>query len=128
MAVISIFFFVFIFGDLVWCWNACLSVRRFPRPWRIAARVGAIAFAAIQALGFLVLVFGRRLDLPLESYFPKPLIAGVYLWHCLVLLPMALLWFLGKLTRGILWIARALARRNEVEHQGLKMPSVPSPT
>jgi hypothetical protein len=110
MSVVTIAFVIFILGDLVWCWNACLASRRFPRPWRMAARVAAIAFTAIQMIGFLLMIFSRQLDIPMESFYPKPAIAAVYIWHCLVLLPMAFLWFLAKVVGGLLWIARKLAR------------------
>ena len=108
MSVITIAFVVFIVGDLVWCWNACLSTRRFPQPWRMVARAGAITFTTVQMVGFFLMIFSRQLDIPLESFFPKPAIACIYIWHCLVLLPTAFLWFLAKVIGGLLWIGRKL--------------------
>jgi predicted MPP superfamily phosphohydrolase len=108
MSVVTIAFYIFIVGDVVWCWNACLAARRFPQTLQTVARIGAIAFTAMQMAGFFLMVFSRQLDLPLESFFPKPAIAAVYIWHCLILLPTAFLWFLTKVVASLLWIARKL--------------------
>jgi hypothetical protein len=110
MVVFSILFLVLFLGDFFWCWKAQVRLRRLAWRWRGLASVCLVAFAALQASGLLLLFFGRRLDLLPESVFPKPLIAGIYIWHCLVLLPILLLWFVGTLAGGILRIARALAR------------------
>jgi len=115
MTVVSIIFLIFILGDFVWCWKSLVRFRRLPQPWRMAGNVSLIIFTAVQMSGFLVLVFGRRVDLPVESFFPKSLIAGVYLWHCLVLLPMVFLWFLARVAGGILWIGRTLVRPGQTE-------------
>jgi predicted MPP superfamily phosphohydrolase len=109
MSVVSIAFVIFILGDVIWCWNSCLAARRFPRPWRAVIVAGAIAFAVFQMAGFFLMIFSRQLDIPMESFFPKPAIAAVYIWHCLILLPTAFLWFLAKVVGGVLWIARKLA-------------------
>jgi predicted MPP superfamily phosphohydrolase len=74
-----------------------------------------VLFAFLQMVGLILLFFGRRLDWPLETIFPKPLIAGVYIWHCLVLLPMAFLWLLTKMATGVLWVARLFSRLKKAE-------------
>src|ERR1700730_16837325 len=102
MSVFSIIFLVLFLGDFFWGWKAWLRLRRLPQPWRGAGIAGVAVFTAVQASGLLLLFFGRRFHLPTESLFPKQLIAGIYLWHCFVLLPTMFLWFLGRLTRGIL--------------------------
>lgn len=111
----ALIFLVLFFGDLVWGWKACARVRRLPSPWAGIVMAGVIAFALVQAAGIILLFFGRRLDWPVETLFPKPIIAGVYIWHCLVLLPLAFLWFLGRIAAGVLRIARALSRLKRVE-------------
>ena len=109
MAVFSIIFLVLFLGDFFWCWKAWLRLRRLPRPWRGTGIVGVASFTAVQAAGLLLLFFGRRFHWPTESVFPQQLIAGVYLWHCFVLLPTMFLWSLGWAAGGILWIGRTLA-------------------
>jgi len=108
MAVVSFIFLILLLGDLVWCWNFHRRLRRFPQPrlWQAAL----LFFTGIQVVGLLLLFFGRRFDLPSEAYMGKPIVAAVYIWHCLVLLPVAFLWFLGKAAAEILRIARILAK------------------
>src|SRR5579862_6203928 len=108
MAIVSLIFFILLLGDLVWCWNFHRRLRRFPR--RVLWQTGLFLFTGIQVAGLLLLFFGRRFDLPSEAYMGKPVVAAVYIWHCLVLLPVAFLWFLGKAAAEILRIARILAK------------------
>lgn len=110
MAVFSIIFSALFLGDFFWGWKTHLRFRRLGRPWSGIASAGLWIFTVAQALGLIVLFFGRRLDLPLESWFPKALIAGIYIWHCLVLLPLLVIWFGGRVVAGILWLARTLSR------------------
>ncbi|HSI15819.1 MAG TPA: metallophosphoesterase [Chthoniobacter sp.] len=111
----ALIFLVLFLGDLVWGWKTSMRVRRLPRPWAGFAMASVIAFAMLQAAGIILLFFGRRLDWPVETLFPKPIIAGVYIWHCLVLLPLAFLWFLWRIAAGVLRIARALSRLKRAE-------------
>lgn len=108
MAIICLIFIILLLGDLVWCWNLHLTLRRFPRPalWNI----GLFLFTGTQVIGLLLLFFGRRFDLPSEAFMGKPVVAAVYIWHCLVLLPLAFLWFLGKASAEVLRIGRILAK------------------
>jgi predicted MPP superfamily phosphohydrolase len=110
MLVFALIFLILFLGDLVWSWRTCVRARRLPQPWAGIGIAGVLVFAVLQAAGLLLLFFGRRLDWPVESMFPKAVIAGIYIWHCLILLPLAFLWFLGKVATGILSVARMLSR------------------
>ena len=87
MAVFSFIFLILFLGDFVWCWK--LHQRLRPFPWRLAGNIGLFTFTGIQVFGLLLLFFGRRWDLPLETSISKPVIAAIYIWHCLVLLPVS---------------------------------------
>lgn len=119
MSVFAIIFLVLFLGDFVWCWKTQAELQRLPARWVRIARGGVIAFGLLQALGVVFLFFGRQLHWPLETLFPKPVIAGVYIWHCLVLLPVGFLWFLKELAHSVLWIGRTLA--------GLRLAEQPVP-
>jgi uncharacterized protein len=107
MAVFSIIFLILFLGDFVWCWKLHVRLRRLP--WRVAGNIGLFTFTALQACGLIVLFFGRRWGLPLETSLGKPLIAFIYIWHCLVLLPVAFLWMLRRIAQEVLRVARILA-------------------
>lgn len=111
----ALIFLVLFLGDVVWGWKTFGRMCRLPRPLGGIGAAGVVSFAVLQAAGIILLFFGRRLDWPVETLFPKSIIAGIYIWHCLVLLPMAFLWFLGRLAGGVLWIARALSRLKRAE-------------
>jgi len=110
MVFFSLVFLALFLGDFFWCWKMHRRLRRFRRPWRRGLSVCVVLFAVVQACGLLVLFFGRRLDLLTESLFPEPLIAFIYIWHCLVLLPVLLIWFASGVAAGILRLGRMLAR------------------
>ncbi len=109
MAVYNLIFLILFLGDFVWCWKMHRRLSRFP--WPVAWKIGLFTFTTVQVFGLVVLFFGRRLDLPLETSLGKPLVAGIYIWHCLVLLPLALLWLVTKAVTGPLWIGRVLTGR-----------------
>jgi predicted MPP superfamily phosphohydrolase len=116
-----------IFGDLVWGVKTFLRVRRFPGPWRWVASAAVIAFAGLQLCGFALLIFGRGMDLPLESLFPKPLIALVYIWHCLILLPVICLWFVGQIVGRVRqFIRRRLGNRGQNTRAPAPTPEQPA--
>lgn len=124
MVFFSLVFLALFLGDFFWCWKTHFRLRSLPRPWLGVANAGLVVFTAVQVLGLLVLFFGRRLDLPLESILPKALIAVIYIWHCLVLLPLLLVWFVAGVGAGILKIARAISRfkrtkRSEKSDEGV---------
>jgi hypothetical protein len=118
MTVFGIIFLVLFLGNVFWWWKAQATMRRLPKPWVTVAVLGVPVFALLQAAGLMMLFFGRQLDWPLESLFPKPLIAAIYIWHCLVLLPLMFVWLLVKFAGGVLWVARALARHRRVSRAG----------
>src|SRR5258706_15644265 len=97
MSFFGIIFLILFLGDFFWCWKAHLRLRRLPRPWPAIANVCLWAFTLLQAFGLGMLFFGRRMDWPLETAFPKPVIAGIYIWHCLELLPLMLLCFAERI-------------------------------
>lgn len=116
----ALIFLVLFLGDVVWGWKTTLRMRRLSPPWAGIGTTSVVIYAILQGAGIILLFFGRRLDWPVETMFPKAIIAAVYIWHCLILLPLAFLWLLGKIAAGVLWLARMLSR--------LKRKEVPQPS
>lgn len=117
MLAIGFIFLVLFLGDLLWGWKTQVRLRRLPRPWKGITIAGLLIFTFLQVAGLGFLFFGRQFDLPVEAYFPKPLIAAVYIWHCLILLPWTLIWFVGKVAAQLVRFGRILAglRRRDAE-------------
>lgn len=66
---------------------------------------------AAQAGGLLFVLIDRRFDLALS--LPGGWLAFVYLWHCLFLFPLLLLWLPYIIARGIVAGVRALILRHD---------------
>ncbi len=97
-------------GDFLWWWRADRVFRRLPGggPWRIAFGV----FMAAQALGLGLVLLDRRFDLGLDAVLAGPWLTVIYLWHCLLLFPMLLLWIPYALARGlVIGVRRLLEKR-----------------
>src|SRR6266581_1852649 len=102
-------FFPIIFGTpllgVLWWFWADRKFRRLrqARRWRIAAGI----FAATMLCGFIWVLLARRLHI--AAMPPVPILAGVYIWHLLVLpltlavaIVAALIWGVSKVVAKIL--------------------------
>ncbi len=69
--------------DFVWWWQA----DRLARRWRWLRMIVA-AFSAAQIAGLLLFILTRAIPGAGEPVLGTPLLSLVYLWHCLVLLPV----------------------------------------
>lgn len=94
--------------DLLWWWRADRLLRRTARRamiWRLA--LGAFVGAQVGVL--LWVIASRFFDWGGDESLPAWLMAAVFIWHFLVLLPTTALWWLGEAIRGV---AAALLRRS----------------
>ena len=114
MNIIGFILDALLLGDLLWWWRADRVLRRLPRaqPWRIALGL----FMAAQAVGLFLVHTSRRLDLDLDWLLNGPWLTCIYLWHCLLLLPMLLLWIPYALAKGTVAGVRALIRLRDARH------------
>lgn len=111
MGIIGSILLVLFLGDFLWWWRADRVLRRLPgnRPWRLALGI----FMAAQALGLGLVLVDRRFDLALDGVLNGPWLTIIYLWHCLLLFPMLLLWVPYALARGLVTgVRRLLANRD----------------
>jgi predicted MPP superfamily phosphohydrolase len=104
MGIIGSILFTLFLGDFLWWWRADRVLRRLPQAR--AGRIGLGVFMAAQAAGLLLVLLDRSLDLNFS--LPSAWLAVVYLWHCLFLFPMLLLWIPYALARGIVAGVRRL--------------------
>lgn len=118
MGIIGSILVVLFFGNFLWWWRADRVLRRMrsAAPWRLALAI----FMAAQALGFGLVLLDRRLDLGLDHILAGPWLTIIYLWHCLLLFPMLLLWIPYALVRALVTGVRRLA----VKHHA---PPAPGP-
>src|SRR3954469_18741642 len=83
-------FFPIIFGTpllgVLWWFWADRRLRHLKNPRRL--RIAAGIFAATMLLGFIWVLLARRLHI--AAMPPVPILAGVYVWHLLVM-PLTLL-------------------------------------
>ncbi len=101
---------VMLLGDFVW-WLRCK--RRLARAgvvWKVA--IGA--FTAAQACGLVAVLFTRNADHGLHFLLTTPVLACIYLWHFLFIVPMMLPWppvlvvkLFARAFRGIFGMRRA---------------------
>ena len=98
-------------GDIVWLLRCILRLRRANVAWQIA--IGA--FTAAQTAGLLLVTFLRPWNHGLHLLLPTPMLACIYLWHFLFILPMMLVWLPRLLAR---WGRR---KRAPVEMPALRM-------
>ena len=111
MGIIGSILVVLFLGNFLWWWRADRVLRRLPGglPWRVALGV----FMMAQAVGLGLVLLDRRFDLGLDRVLVGPWLTGIYLWHCLLLFPMLLLWIPYALARGLVAGVRRLLRKRE---------------
>ncbi len=89
-----------VLGDIAWGW---LTSRRLRNRWLAGA---AAAWAGLQLLGVLVLLFSRGGLAGIAEMVSRPIWSAVFIWHLLVL-P---LWLVLNLARGIVALVSKLTR------------------
>ncbi len=111
MGIIGSILLVLFLGDFLWWWRADRVLRRLPgsRPWRLALGV----FMAAQAIGLGLVLVDRRFDLALDGVLAGPWLTIIYLWHCLLLFPMLLLWVPYALARALVTGVRRLLEKRD---------------
>ena len=109
MGIIGSILLVLFLGDFLWWWRADRVLRRLrgTRPWRLALGV----FMAAEAIGLGLVILDRRFDLGLDSVLTRPWLTVIYLWHCLLLFPMLLLWIPYALSRALVTGVRRLLEK-----------------
>ncbi len=112
MGIIGSILLVLFLADFLWWWRADRVLRRLSGggPWRIALGI----FMAAQALGLGLVLLNRRFDLGLDAVLTSPWLTIIYLWHCLLLFPMLLLWMPYALARGLVISVRWLLENRTV--------------
>ena len=112
MGVIGYILLFLFLGDFLWWWRADRVLRRMPRAkiWRIALGV----FMAAQATGMLLILLDRAVDF--EFPLSRSWLTITYIWHCLFLFPMLLLWIPYSLARGIVAGVRYLLQLHRERH------------
>ena len=110
MGLIGSILIVLFLGDLLWWWRADRVLRHLHghRSWRLALGV----FMAAQATGLGLVLLDRRFDLGLDGLLNGPWLTLIYLWHCLLLFPMLLLWIPYALTRELVKGVRRLLEKH----------------
>ena len=114
MGIIGAILIFLVVGDFLWWWRADRVLRRLPR-----ARWGRVAlgvFMAVQASGLALVILDRRFDLELDAVLSSPWLTLIYLWHCLLLFPMLLLWIPYAVARGLVSGVRWLLQRRAARH------------
>ncbi len=114
MEIIGFILHALIFGDLVWWWRADRVLRKIPRA--IPGRIVLGIFMAAQALGLSLVLGSRRFGWHFDWLLNGPWLTCIYLWHCLLLLPMLILWVPYSLAKWIVAGIRALIRLRDARH------------
>jgi uncharacterized protein len=95
---------LFFLGDVLWWLRA---LRRTPhQPWRGLA----VLFIILQLIGISILLLSRFKGLGWDRYFPRPILAMVYIWHLLFIVPWLLFVGVIEIGKGVLALARWFAR------------------
>ena len=114
MGIIGSILLVLVVGDFLWWWRADRVLRRLPRGgW---GRVLLGFFMAAQATGLILVILDRRFDWNLDVLLTSPWLTAIYLWHCLVLFPMLLLWIPYTIARGSVAGVCGLLRLRAARH------------
>ena len=79
---------VMLIGDFVWLFRCVRWLRRAAFGWKIALGV----FTLAEAAGLVLIVFLRGRNHGLHFLLTTPVLAGIYLWHFLFIVPMMLTW------------------------------------
>jgi predicted MPP superfamily phosphohydrolase len=95
---------LFFAGDALWWIRARRRIQH--QPWRGLATL----FFVIQLAGISILLISRFGGLAWDTYLPRPVLATVYLWHLLFIVPWMLFIGVIEIGKGILALARWIAR------------------
>jgi predicted MPP superfamily phosphohydrolase len=108
MTIFGAIFFLLFLGDFVWCWNMHQRLRRLP--WRFATETGLLIFIGLQVAGLAMIYAGRKSGINLDLLSGRLLLAAIYIWHCLFIFPLTLVWIVTKVGQGILFLLRTATR------------------
>jgi predicted MPP superfamily phosphohydrolase len=78
----------------------------------------ATIFIVLQIAGISILLASRFGGLGWESYFPRPILAMVYIWHLLLVIPWLLFVGVIQFCKGIQALARWITRARPRRHAG----------
>ena len=114
MGIIGSILLVLVLGDLLWWWRADRVLRKLPRatPWRAVLGV----FMASQAVGLGLVLISRGFDTRFDGLLGSPWLTFIYIWHCLLLFPMLLLWIPYSVAKWIVAGVRWLIRLRAAHH------------
>jgi len=108
MSFFDLIFFILFLGDFVWCWKMHQRLRRLP--WRWVTETGLVVFVGLQVAGVAMIYLGRKNGINLELLSGRLWMASIYIWHCLIIFPLTLLWIVTQVVRGIALLSRTGAR------------------
>ena len=114
MGIIGGILLVLVLGDFLWWWRADRVLRKLPRarPWR--AMLGV--FMAAQSVGLILVLVSRGFDTRFDGLLGSPWLTFIYIWHCLLLFPMLLLWLPYSIAKWIVAGVRMLVRLRAARH------------
>jgi uncharacterized protein len=95
---------LFYVGDILWWIRSQRRIR--VQPWRAVAT----AFFILQIVGISMLLVSRFAGIALDIYLPRPILASIYLWHLLFVVPSLLVIGAIEFSKGILALGRRFAR------------------
>lgn len=105
---------VLLVSDVICWWRLHALAGDLPRPGRW--RGFLVLFYLLQLGGLLVLIVSRSSGVTLDFLLVKPVLGAIYLWHCLIVLPLALLclidWGVGHIVRWVKRFGRESQRRD----------------
>jgi predicted MPP superfamily phosphohydrolase len=113
MGIIGSILFVLFLGDILWWWRADRVLRQMSsaRLWRMVLGL----FMTAQATGLTLLLLSRGFGLHVDALLTSPWLTIIYLWHCLLLFPMLLLWIPYATVRVIIAGLWRIMRRHEAQ-------------
>ncbi len=95
---------VMLAGDFVWLWRC----RRWMRHAGWGGKIAVTSFTVAQTTGLLLVLFLRGRLHELQFPLSTPVLASIYLWHFLFIIPMMLLWLPLVLGKAVALAARAI--------------------
>jgi predicted MPP superfamily phosphohydrolase len=104
MGIIGSILVFLVLGDFLWWWRADRVLHKLRSPWW---RVALGVFMAAQATGLILVIISRGFDIRFDA-LTGPWLTVIYLWHCLLLFPMLLLWVPYATARAIVTGVRRL--------------------
>ncbi len=114
MSFIATVVLILVIGDLAWWWRAHRMLRR-AQPFQAALALFSIA----QLCGLALILASRSQGVVLDALLSPPLLAVVYIWHLLVLIPTLIIWLGADAVRGVSALVRRLTQRGTPPTSGM---------